>query len=393
MNSQIPAAMKKIFLLFIIAALASSCTSSKKYFERQQYDAAIQKSANKLMKNPDKQKEIDVLNRAWKAANTRDNERITYLKTTGQPEIWDEIFQIYNRMKYRQNMVRNLPQPVLSSIGYQFIDYTNETVNAQRNAAEFYYQKALSLLALGDRVSARQAYNELLNTKRFFASYKDVEQQLFRAQDMGTANVLFVSKNSSGQMIPEGFLEEILKIYLTDVESRFVRFHTSYDTSKRYQYTAVLNLTKVDVSPESVREIFYEESKEVQDGWNYVLDSNGNVMKDSLGNDIKLPKMVKIFCKIREVQMHKQAIVGGFLDIYSSNNNVLKSEPITAETFFDYVYAFADGDRSVLSEETKRKLNNGPLPFPDSFKMIWDAASIVKNVSKDILVRNTYLFQ
>lgn len=385
--------MKKIFLLLFVAAIAASCTSSKKYFELQQYDMAIQKSSKKLMKNPDKEKEIDILGRAWKAANQRDMERINYLKTTGQPEIWDEIFQVYNRLKYRQDMVRNLPQPVLSSIGYQFIDYTNETVNAQRNAAEFYYQRAMALMAMGDRNSARQAYNELLNTRRFFASYKDVDQQLYRAQDMGTANVLFITKNSSGQILPEGFLEEILKIYLTDVESRFVRFFTSYDTTRQYHYRSILNLTNVNVSPESVREIFYEESKEVQDGWNYVLDANGNVMKDSLGNDIKLPKMVKITCRVREVQMHKQAIVGGFLDIYSSNNTLLKSDPITAETFFDYVYAYADGDKSVLKEETRRKLSNPPMPFPDSFKMIWDAASIVKNVAKDALVRNSFLFQ
>lgn len=385
--------MKKLTLLLFIAVLAASCTSSKKYFELQQYDMAIRQSTKKLMKNPDKEKEIDVLSRAWKAANTRDMERINYLKTTGQPEIWDEIFQIYKTLKARQDVVRNLPQPVLSAIGYQYVDYTNETVNAQRNAAEFYYQKALALMALGDRQSARQAYNELLNTRRFFNAYKDVEQLLLRAQEMGTANVLFISKNNSGQIIPEGFLEEILKIYLTDVESRFVRFFTQYDTSRRYHYSAVLNLTRVDVSPEAVKEIFYEEWKEVQDGWNYVLDSNGNVMKDSLGNDIKTPKMVKITCKIREVQMHKQAIVGGYLDIYSDNSTLLKSDPITAETFFDYAYAYADGDRSVLKEETKRKLNNPPMPFPDSFKMIWDAASIVKNVAKDALVRNSFLFQ
>ncbi len=385
--------MKNFILILFVVSIAASCTSSQKYLEMRQYDMAIQKSAKKLMKNPDKDKQIDVLSRAWKAANQQDIERINYLKTTGQPEIWDEIFQIYNRLKWRQDIVRNLPQPVLSAIGFSFIDYTNETVNAQRNAAEFYYQRGINLLNMGDRASARQAYTEFLNTRRFFATYKDVEQQLIRAQEMGTANVLFISKNSSGQMLPEGFLEEILKVYLSDIETRFVRFFTNYDTSRRYHYRSVLNLTNVNVSPESVREIFYEESKEVQDGWNYVLDSNGNVMKDSLGNDIKTPKMVKITCRVREVQMHKQAIVGGFLDIYAADNTLLKSDPITAETFFDYVYAFADGDKSVLKEETRRKLDNPPMPFPDSFKMIWDASSIVKNVAKDALLRNSFLFQ
>ncbi|MPM30828.1 hypothetical protein SDC9_77378 [bioreactor metagenome] len=385
--------MKKILILLLVAALAASCTSSHKYLERQQFDMAIQKSAKKLMKNPDKDKQIDVLSRAWKAANTRDMERITYLKTTGQPEIWDEIFQIYSRMKWRQDIVRNLPQPVLSAIGYAYVDYTNETVNAQRNAAEFYYQKAMALMETGDRFSARQAYDHLLQTKRFFATYKDVDQQILRAQAMGTANVLFISRNNSGQIIPDGFLDEILKFSLGDIEGRFVKFYSSFDTSRQYHYKAVLNLTKVDVSPESVRELFYEESKEVQDGWTYVLDSHGNVMKDSLGNDIKIPKMVDITCRIHETQLHKQAIVGGYLDIYAADNTLLRSDPITAETFFDYAFATADGDKSILKDETKRKLANPPSGFPDSFKMIWDASSIVKNIAKDILVRNAYIFQ
>lgn len=385
--------MKKLFFLLIIVVFASSCTSSRKYLELQQFDMAIQKSTKKLMKKPDNYKEIDILTRSWNAANQRDNEQIAYLKTTGQPEIWDEIFQIYQNLKNRQNVVRNLPQQVLSSIGYTYVDYTNETVNAQRNAAEFYYQKAMTLMESGDRFLARQAYEHLLQTKRFFASYKDVDQQILRAQDLGTTRILFISRNNTNKIIPEGFLEEILKFSVGDIESRFIKFYNIIDTTKQYHYKAVLNLTKVDVSPESSREFFYEESKEVQDGWNYVLDSKGNVMKDSLGNDIKIPKMVNLVCKIHETQLHKQAIVGGYLDIYAADNTLLKSDPITAETFFDYAYAEANGDKSILKDETKRKLSNPPAGFPNDFKMIWDAASIVKGIAKDILVRNAAIFQ
>lgn len=385
--------MKKSIFILLIAFLAVSCTSSKKYLERQQYDLAIIKSAKKLMRNPSKIKEIDVLRRAFKAANQQDDERIAYLKTTGQPDIWDEIFHIYNRRKARQDRVKSLPQSVLSSIGYVYVDYTKETVNAQQNAAEYYYQKGLSLLKNGDRTSARQAYDQFMNSKRFFTNYKDVDRQLNIARQMGTANILFEAKNKSGKILPEGFVDEILKIYLTDIEQLFVRYFTQYDTNIVYHYYAVLSINQVDVSPESVKEIFYEESKEVQDGWDYVLDSNGNVMKDSLGNDVKVPRMVDIVCKVREIQMHKQAIVGGTLDVFDIGSMLLKSDPIAAETFFDYVYAFADGDKTILSEETRRKLNNPPQGFPADLMMVFDAASIVKNISKDIITRNSYLFQ
>lgn len=386
--------MKRFILIIFVASFAlASCTSSKRYLERQQYDMAIMKSVKKLMRNPTKIKEIDILRRAFQMANQQDNERITYLKTTGQPDIWDEIFQIYMRMKGRQERVKALPQSVLSAIGYEYIDYTKEIVNAQQNAAEYYYQKGLSLLKNGDRYSARQAYDMFMNSKRFFTNYKDVDRQLIIAQQMGTANILFEVKNSSGKILPEGFVDEVLKIYLTDLDQLFVKYYTSYDINITYHYYARLNITHIDVSPESIKEIYYTESKEVQDGWDYVLDSNGNVMKDSLGNDIKIPHMETISCNIREIQMHKQAIVSGTLDIFDRFNMLLKSDPITAETFFDYVYAFADGDKSILKEETKKKLNNPPQAFPPDLMMIMDAATIVKNISKDVIMRNSYLFK
>jgi hypothetical protein len=386
--------MKRFILIMFVASIAlGSCTSSKKYLERQQYDMAIMKSVKKLMRNPTKIKEIDILRRAFQMANQQDKERIAYLKTTGQPDIWDEIFQTYMRMKGRQDRVKALPQSVLSSIGYVFVDYTQETVNAQQNAAEYYYQKGLSLLKNGDRQSARQAYDMFMNSKRFFTNYKDVPRQLQIAQQMGTANILFEVKNNSGKILPEGFVDEVLKIYLTDIEQLFVRYYTSYDTNITYHYYAKLSIRQVDVSPESVKEIYYSESKEVQDGYDYVLDSNGNVMKDSLGNDIKVPHMETITCNVREIQMHKQAIVSGTLDIFDWSSMLLKSDPITAETFFDYIYAFADGDESVLKPETRKKLNNPPQGFPNDLMMVFDAATIVKNISKDVITRNSYLFQ
>ena len=38
-------------------------------------------------------------------------------------------------------------------------------------------------------------------------------------------------------------------------------------------------------------------------------------MKEDSGNDNKIPKMVNLVCKIHETQLHKQAIVGGYLNI------------------------------------------------------------------------------
>lgn len=384
--------MKKCILLLLIPVFFASCTSSRKYLEMGMYDQAIDKSARKLFKNPEKVKEIAVLSKAWATANEKDLEQITYLKTTGQPDIWDDIFAIYSRMKYRQDRVRNLPPNVLSAISYVYVDYTQETVNAQKNAAEFYYQRGMESMKIGDRNSARLAFSDFNRVKDFFTNYKDVDQKIIQAREMGTARVLFRVHNKSGMILPEGFEEEILKIYLSDLDGLFIRYYTAPVEGVTMHYVAMLNIAQVQVSPEQVREIYYDETKEVQDGWNYVLDSNGNVMKDSLGNDIKTPKMKTIVCHVKEVQMHKQALVSGYLDVYNQDNMLLKSDPIAAETFFDHIYAFADGDISILKQETRDKLRNSPLPFPQDLQMVYDSAQILKNVAKSAMQRSSYLF-
>lgn len=385
--------MKKYILFLLIPVFSASCTSSKKYLERGLYDQAIDKSARKLFKNPDKTKEIAVLSKAWSAANQRDMEQITYLKTTGQPDIWDEIFGIFNRLKYRQDRVRNLPPNVLSAIGYVYVDYTQETVNAQKNAAEFYYQRGMQSLKYGDRNSARQAYSDFVRVKDFFASYKDVDQKIIDAREMGTTRVLFKVQNKSGMIMPEGFEQEILKIYLSDLEGLFVRYYTAPIEGVNMHYIALLNLTTVQTSPEQVNNNSYDETKEVQNGWDYVLDRNGNVMKDSLGNDIKIPHIDKVVCHVIETRLHKQAVVSGFLDIYNVEGILLKSDPITAETVFDYVFATASGDITILKPETRDKLKYQPIPFPSDMQMIFDSAQILKEVAKSAVQRNSYLFQ
>ena len=52
---------------------------------------------------------------------------------------------------------------------------------------------------------------------------------------------------------------------------------------------------------------FYKGEKNIKDGFTYVLDTNGNVMKDSLGNDIKVDKIVKISAKKIEFEQTKSA--------------------------------------------------------------------------------------
>ena len=385
--------MKNLALILIFAGLILGCSSTH-YLNKGMYDKAIGKSVKKLKNNPSKIKEINVLKQAYSNANQKDNDRIEFLRKTGQPDIWDEIFNIYNNLKNREDLVKVLPENILSAIDYKYINYDDEIISAKRKAAEFFYAHAMDLLKKKDKNSAREAYSDLLKVKGYYKDYKDVDSQIQIALFQGTTNVLFKIQNQTGIPFHPNFEEELLKISLSDLNGQWLNFDNKPNPGIDYDYNIFLNIKLIDVSPEQVNTNNWMETKEVQDGWQYVYDKRGNVMKDSSGNDIKVPKYKTISCKVSETVLHKSSIISGFMDFYDNNTKqLIKSEPITAETYFDNVFTQAVGDFDALKPETIQKVKNSqPIPFPSDVDMIFKANAMMKDIAKDIIYNHKYIF-
>lgn len=390
--------MRYLSIILISAVfIFTGCVSSKKHLDRGQYDLAIQKSVKKLKKKPSNVKEIQVLQRAYQLANQADKEKINFLKLEGNPDIWEQVYANYLRMKNRQDLVRTLPQlwlPGGRPVNFEFVNYDEEIINAKRKAADFYYTKGLSLLENNTRESAREAYYSLMNVKKFFKEYKDTDAKIAEAIAKGTSYVIFKMENNSGMIIPQAFQDEMFKISLHHLNRQFIQYHTNPLKDVYYDYTILLSIKSIDVSPEGVKEVHYAESKEVQDGFQYVLDDKGNVKKDSLGNDIKVPKFKTITCNIIEMQQTKAARVFGTVDFINNNTKqLLNTVPLNAESYFQNFAATAQGDLNALSPETAKKLGNRPMPFPSNADMIMRCSETVKNMAKSYIENNSGLFK
>ncbi len=353
---------------------------------------AIQKSSKKLMKNPNKEKQVRILHKAYNIAQQKDIERITFLRSSGQPEIWEEIFELYSRMNRRQNMVKFLSPEILTRMNFQNVNYDNEILAAKLNAAEYFYANGLRLLNENTRNSARLAYSEFLKVKKYYANFRDTDKLIRESEDKGTANILFRVKNATDLIMPEGFAYELTRLPVSDMNILFRRFYNSPLNDIQFHYYVNLFINDILVSPEQVKEVHYTESNEIQDGFQYVYDSNGNVMKDSLGNDIKVPKYVVISCNVVEVSQYKSVRVGSTISILNEQNQLLVNEPLTGEWTFDNRYVMVSGDQRALSDETRGKLTRKPLPFPSNEYMILQTTDVLKNMSRDFVYRNRNLF-
>lgn len=379
----------KIIIPIIVTILFISCSSSSHFFKKGNYDKAISIAVKKIRKEPTNEKEINVLVKSYRNANNQDNERIKYLKLEGRPDVWEEIYNLYSKLKSRQSIIQTVLPLKLNGkqVNFEHIDYDKDIISAKKKAAEYLYVHAKKLLDNNNVFDARIAYDEFIHIKDYYATYKDVDNMISLAKEKGTSKVYIESINHTHFKLPKDFVKEIIPKNLTPLSSKWVEYYTNRNLEYNYKVTSVLK--SVMVSPELLKEERFEETKTIRDGWQYVLDNNGNVMKDSLGNDIKETKYTKISCMVvktiqrREITLFSEII---YKDLY--DNRIIKNIPIKTDWFIENAFTIANGDLRALSRENKELLDHKPILMPTDIEMIFNAGDIYRNVVKDELMKN-----
>jgi hypothetical protein len=173
---------------------------------------------------------------------------------------------------------------------------------------------------------------------------------------------------------------------LRDLNTRWLNFDTFENENITYDHLLVLNVTDIVFSPESLERQIIRESKEIQDGTRYDLDSDGNVKKDSLGNDIRVPNFVEVSAEVTEIVQQKSAYVSGALDIYElASDQLVSTESMAVEWIFENRYGTLSGDERALSEESEELVGGDELPFPSNEQMVIDSVDLLKARAKVII--------
>ena len=376
--------MKRFPVILLLVLFAVSCTSSQKLLERGQYDRAIDKAVEKLQKKPGDSEELAILKEAFELANMFDNERIEYLQLEGNDENWIEIFELYEQLDRRQDKIRRLPSRVRNQ--FEFVNYDRAIVDSKSAAADVSYRRGLEYMEQGGKENYRLAWAEFIRAAELYPGYEDVEQKIEEARVLGLNHTLFVAENNSGVMVPDYFTTELSRITLRDLNTRWLNIDTFENNNITYDHLVVLNVTNIVFSPESVERQIIRESKEIQDGMTYAYDDDGNVRKDSLGNDIRIPNMINVSAEVTEVLQQKSAFVGGSLDIFElESDQLVHTDNLSVEFLFENRYGTVSGDERALSEETEEIVGGRELPFPSNEQMVMDAADLLKERTKNII--------
>lgn len=365
--------MKRVVpFVLILTFIMSGCGSSKKQLEKGNYDAAIEKSVKQLRKDRTDSKQIEILQSAYTIANSQDNERVRFLKAEAKPNNWDEIYLVYKRLYDRQALVGTVTPLNLNgrSVDFPTMDYLPDMLMAKRKAADFYYAHGMELMKNNMKDSYRQAYSEFSRAKEYVGDYQGIDNMIMESKFKGMSRVFVTLQNKSVLKFPEEFESSLLALDLPHLNSDWVEYHTqNLDQNTQYDYFVNVNINSVAVSPDQTLQRDSVIKRDIEDGFSYVLDKKGNVMKDTLGNDVKVKKYKTVQCALVETVQRKACRIDGDVEVIQLNpNKLLKKDPIGAQANFDHISSRALGDLQALNSDQIERTKTGPLLFLQIWK-------------------------
>ena len=385
--------MKKILLLLTAAFLLGGCGSTTKKMQQGNYDAVIDKTTKKLIRKPDAEDAAE-MDRAYRLANERDMERIRYLVAENNPDNYDEVFHRYNMLKERQRRVRTVTPLEVDGKRYEYdyVDYNAEMIAAKKKAADFFFSNGKGLLENAlQKNDYRDAYYQLIKAKDYSGGqFESIDEMIYEARMKGISRVIVEVANRTPLKIPQQVLEDLTAFDTQGLGNEWVEYHFKHvDEDASYDYSVLVKLLTIGVSPDEVKdndEIF---EKKIEDGFDYALDGNGNVMKDTAGNDIKIIKYKQITCTLIETQQFKSVEIKGEVEIYSSNpDRLIQKTPFGANNTFEHSSARAVGDLEALTEEALQKTKQEKIPFPTDVDMVMTCTETIKPAIRDAIYAN-----
>jgi hypothetical protein len=386
------------FFLFLFMV---SCKSPQKLYEKGDYDGSIRLAVDRLRKKNVDEDDVKTLVEAFNYINSREADKLTRLRAEQRTdEKWREIYDLANKIRTRQDLVKPLTDfddqkyyGHLADLKFTNVDYAIS--ESRDGAAEAFYKKGVENLTKarnGERLRARDAFNEFSNISNYYSTYKDVVTLKEEATRLGINHVFFTVLNDSRVLLPPDFDKGLKSLFVRDLNTQWVKYHTFKEENLRYEYDIVARITRIDIGPDALDRSQHIEEAQVEDGFENTYDENGKIKKDTAGNEIKVAKFKKVRADVFEVNQHKEARVFGYLEYFDNRTKEkVLSTPMESTAVFNHNATRFEGDRRALSKETQRRLGGSTVPFPNDEEILMLASETMKSRAKSIIDENNYI--
>ena len=391
---------KKITSLLALFLILSACgvRQTRDLVTSGDYDAAIRNAVEGLRGNKNakgKQDYIYLLEEAFAKAKERDLRDINGWFKDANPQNLEKIYSTYVQLNYRQEQIRPLLPLKLLKEGreaiFPFDDYTDQIVSSKNALSKYLYDNSKALLVTKDKMTIRRAYDDLLFLESINPGFKDVAKLTDEAKFKGTDFVNVYTKNETNMVIPVRLENDLLDFSTYGLNDKWTVYHSNRQKGIDYDYGMIVNFRQINISPEQVKEKQFDKEKQVKDGVKNLLDAQGNVVKDSLGHNIKVDNMKTIRISIYEFSQIKSCQVTAKVDyINFKTNQLIETFPLASEFVFTNIYSTYKGDKRACEDTYYSNFDRRVVPFPSNEQMVFDTGNDLKAKLKDIIARNKF---
>jgi len=376
-------------IIIVLLSICFSCSPVKKINENVisgEYDKAISKTIDQLKRTKNKKKKDQyklILKDVFSKSVIKSQNKISSLKKDKNPEFYYKIYLEYQKLIDRQNKLMNISS---NNLKFNFKNYDNDHIEFRYKTSNYYMELSKSLISKDDRLDYRNAYEYLIIIESINPNYLETRTLINLCLLRGKDHILLNVLNESNSVIYKELQKDILNINGYDLNSKWKSFHTAKDNYLgKTDFYIDLAFKAFIISPERILEKENTKKKNIKDGYTYQLDNNGNVMSDSLGNDIKIDKIVEISGKTKEYSQSKSAKVIAEVRYYDNKNNLIEKFPLESEFWFRNIFLEFTGDKRVLSKKDKRLLKGRFLPFPPDDILLFNNSENIKQKLKSII--------
>ncbi|WP_291864148.1 hypothetical protein [Maribacter sp.] len=394
--------MKKFLLFGLAITLLTGCSGVKKTQEAintGNYTQAINTSIVNLSSNKTKksnQPYILLLEEVFAKNTEREMDRIAFYKKDGNPANLESVYNGYYRLKLVQEQIKPLLPLQIYEEGreakFQLVDYDQKIINTKQELSNYLYTNANNLLKnASNKFDYRKSYNDFTYLSKINPGFLDTKTKMEEALAKGINYVSVAMSNNTNIIIPEKLEAEMLNLSTYGLNKLWTEYHTNPLPNVIYDYNLDVSFEDIAISPEQINEKQIIKEKQIKDGYEYLTNSDGNVVKDSLGNMIKVDKFKTVRCNYYQFTQFKSTQVTGLV---SFTDNIKKQQidqyPLTSEFVFEHIYANYHGDKRALDNDLTPLLKLGAVPFPTNEQMVYDTGEDLKAKLKYILQQQNF---
>ncbi len=394
--------MKKALLFGMIALLAISCGGVKKTQEAVNtgnYEQAMYRAIDNLADNKTRkgnQPYVLLLEEAFAKYSIRENEEISFLRQDGNPAHLETLYKKYTNLREIQQRIQALlPLPIYEEnrdARFAFRNYDREILDTKDQLSEYLYANANELMKRAmNKYDYRKAYEDFQYLDQINPGYGNTRELMEVARQKGLDFVMVTMINDTQQIVPERLEADLLNFNTYGLNNLWTEYHTNPLNEINYDYEMQVAFRDIVISPEQVSEKQIIKERQVKDGTEFLLDREGNVVKDSLGNKIEVDRFRTVRCNFYQFTQQKSVHVNGnvnFIDLRS--RQPVNSYPLASQFIFQHSYANYDGDKRALENDLVALLDLAAVPFPSDEQMVYDAGEDLKARLKSILTQQRF---